>query len=268
MFDGEESKEESEVVVVPGTPEDKASPDVEEKARKMGWTEKSEFRGDPDKWRSAEEFVERGENMLPLVKATVQRQEMKIAELERSIKEFAEYHTRSEQLAYGRALKDLKARQVEAVSVADTETFQKLDGEIESLHQEAAASRPPSRQPDNSQDPVYMEWEGRNAWVNNDKTMLAYAESQGEFLFRTTNLRGADLLDAVSKEVKAKFPDKFSNPRRDEAQSVEGATQPVRKGGKTFADMPREARDACERMETRFGIKRADYVKNYHSEEA
>jgi uncharacterized membrane protein YqaE (UPF0057 family) len=41
--------------------------EVIDKATKMGWTPKTEFRGDPDKWRPADEFVERGENMLPFV---------------------------------------------------------------------------------------------------------------------------------------------------------------------------------------------------------
>jgi len=36
------------------------SQDVIDKATKMGWTEKSQFKGDPAKWRPADEFVERG----------------------------------------------------------------------------------------------------------------------------------------------------------------------------------------------------------------
>lgn len=240
-----------------------APSEVEEKALKGGWIPKSEFKGDPAKWRSAEEFVERGETLLPIMKATVARQAREIAALERAQKEVTEYLTRSEKLAYDRAIKDLKAKQIEAVSVADTETFAKLDQEIAELSRETP--RPPAHVK-NTDDPVFTEWLGRNKWAESDEVMIAYAETQGEFLTRTTNKRGSDLLEEITKEVKAKFPNKFTNPRRDEAPPVEGGSPPSRKGGKTFADLPAEAKAACERMEKNYGVKRADYLKNFFEE--
>lgn len=253
----------------PETPETQEQPEVsetEKEARKMGWTPKDEFKGDPEKWRDAYEFVERGKNMLPIMRATAQRQEKKIADLERSIKEFAEYHSKAEQLAYNRALKDLKARQVAAVEIADTETFNRIDKEIDDLNRNSIQV-PRVPQQNNAEDPVYVEWANRNKWIEKDKTMLAYAETQGEFIHRTTDLRGLDFLEAVEKEVKAKFPEKFTNPRRESAQSVEGATTQTRKSGKTFADMPADARAACERMEKSHGIKRTEFVKNFFEQE-
>ena len=79
--------------------------EIEQKAMKMGWTPKDQFKGSPDKWRPADEFVERGENMLPIIKAQVKRQDREIAELKETLQKFGEYHTKTEQRAYEKALK-------------------------------------------------------------------------------------------------------------------------------------------------------------------
>ena len=36
------------------------APSVEELAQRMGWKPKEQFRGDPDKWRPADEFILQG----------------------------------------------------------------------------------------------------------------------------------------------------------------------------------------------------------------
>lgn len=234
--------------------------EVEQKARKMGWTPKEEFKGDPEKWRSAEEFVERGENMVPILRDTVRKQERKIADLERNIAEIAVNATKSEQRAVQKALSELKARQIEAVAAGNTEAFVQIDQEIEDLHKQALESQPKPKGPP----PEYVEWEEKNTWVRNDPVMLAYAESQFEYLKRTKpGMLYSEVLESVSKAVKKEFPDKFSNPRRESAPSVEGSTPSPKKGGKTYADLPKEAKEACDRFVERYKVKREDYVKQY-----
>lgn len=241
-----------------------ASAEIEAEARKMGWTEKAAFKGDPDKWRDAAEFVERGRTMLPILKKTVDKQDRKIADLERSIKEFAEYHNKVEQRAYAKAYGDLKAQQMEAVAAGDTEAFQAVDEKIEALHKDVAKNRPPAPPKDDQQeDPIYADWAARNKWMDTDKEMAAYAEGHGVYLNKARGLTGVDLLEEVTKAVKAQFPEKFQNPRRAAAPSVEGATSVAKKGGKTYADMPKEDRDTCDRMMQRYGIKKEEYVRTY-----
>jgi hypothetical protein len=249
------------------------SSEVEDKARKMGWTPKEEFKGDPDKWRDAAEFVERGENMLPIVRATVKKQELKIAELEQTIREFAEHHTKTEQRAYEKAFKDLKAKQIEAVAAGDAKAFAEVDAEMAALHKEAA-EKPKIKTPQQTSDPVYDEWASRNRWIE-DRTLEKEAEAQAIYLRERGDKRiGADFLDAVKERVKKEFPDKFENPRRNAAQSVESSAPAAKKGGKTYADMPAEARAACDRM-AKNGYAgdakaqaefKAQYVKQYFEE--
>lgn len=247
--------------------------EVEQKAVKMGWTPKEEFKGDPAKWRSAEEFVDRGENMLPIVKARVTAQAKEIEELRAAMRQFGEYHTKTEQRAYENAMADLRQQRAEAIAAADGAAFDKVDGQIETLRQEIADKakiaevKPKSAE----QDPEYQAWLGKNQWMS-DAKMERYAIKIGEFLRDDgETASGYDFLDLVAKEVKAKFPEKFENPRRAVAASVEGGIPAPRKGGKSYADLPADARAACDRMakngysgdEKAQAKFKAEYTKNY-----
>lgn len=256
---------------------DDAQQQIEARARQMGWTPKDEFKGDPSKWRDAGEFVERGESLLPLVKAQNKRLEAKVAELEKTTRDFAEHLSKTEQRAYDRAIADLRQQRKEALAAGDGDAFDKADEQIEKLRRdaEAKAAKRADKQADDGPDPVYTEWESRNLWLK-DAKMQAYAESAAEFLRKSgENATGAEFLELVTKEVKARFPEKFTNPRREGAQAVEGAAPAARRGGKTYADMPADARAACERMakngfpgdEKAQAQFKAQYVKQ-HFEEA
>lgn len=222
------------------------APEIEEKALKMGWTSKENFKGDPDKWRPADEFVERGENMLPIVRATVKKQEREIAELKASMKQFAEFHTKTEQRAYDKALNDLKAQRAEAVAAGDGEAFAKVDDAIEGLKKDIEKTAKIA--PKDDDDPVFEEWKGRNKWLDDPK-LEAYGTAAAQYLINSgVKERGAEFYELVTKEVKARFPEKFTNPRRENAPAVEGGAPAARKGGKGYADLPADARAACERM--------------------
>jgi hypothetical protein len=247
---------------------------VEAEAAKMGWTPKDQFKGDPAKWRPADEFVERGKNMLPIVQATVKRQEREIAELRQTTKEFADHLSKTEQRAYDRALLDLKQQRKEALAAGDGDTFEKVDEAIVDLRKEAEAKAAKAAPAKADDDPVYAEWEGRNTWLKDPK-MSAFGTAAANYLRSTgETAQGAEFLELVTKEVKAKFPDKFTNPRREAAPAVEGAAPAARKGGKSYADMPADARAACDRMaKNGFGGDekgvakfKADYVKQYFEE--
>lgn len=252
------------------------SPDIIAKAEKMGWTPKDQFKGDPDKWRPADEFVERGENMLPLVRAQVKRQEREISELKTSIKQFAEYHDKAVEGAYKQAMADLKAQRAAAIKAGDGETFDRVDEEIDNLKdkiKETEAKGPQSRQ---QADAEFAEWLDRNKWANDPKMQQIGVAIREDLFEANPTLGHIELLDLTAKEVKKRFPEKFENPRRNAAAAVEGSAPHRKSGGKTYADLPADARAACERM-ARNGYAdkpkemadfKAAYTKNYFSEEA
>lgn len=224
--------------------------EVELKAIKMGWTPKDKFKGDPDNWRSADEFVERGESMLPIIKAQVKRQDREIAELKETLQKFGEYHTKTEQRAYEKAYNELREQRAQAIAAGDGAAFDRVDGEINALNKQLEASKVEIKkaESDSENDPVYIEWKSRNSWVNDPKAEQ-WAFSYGNYLINAGKAeRGLDVFEKISKAAKTEFPDKFSNPRRDTAPTVEGGVPAARRGGKSYADIPASDRAACERM--------------------
>lgn len=253
-----------------------AQQQLEARARQMGWTPKDEFKGDPSKWRDAGEFIERGEREVPLLRAQNRRLEAKIGELSTTVREMGEYLSKTEQRAYDRAIADLKQQRKDALAAGDGDAFDKADEQLEQLKRDAAAkaAQHAQKKDDGGADPVYTEWESRNPWLK-DQELSDYAEFAAQKL-RAGGERatGAEFLDLVAAKVKAQFPTKFSNPRRETAQAVEGAAPARRGGGKTYADMPAEARAACDRMakngfagnEEAAKKFRDQYVKQYFEE--
>jgi hypothetical protein len=246
--------------------------DVEQKAEKMGWTPKDKFKGDPAKWRPADEFVERGENMLPIVKARVAQQAKEIEELKASMKQFGEYHNKTEQRAYDKALLDLKQQRADAIASSDGVTFDRVDEAIEVLKKEIDAKNNSVQKESNTEaDPVYQEWLGRNKWAADPK-MNDWAFSHGKHLIEVGEAEyGIDVYEKVAKAAKARFPEKFENARRASAPTVEGGVPLQRKGGKSYADLPSDAKAACDRMaKNAYSDKpkelaafKAEYTKNY-----
>ena len=251
---------------------DDAQQQLEARARAMGWTPKDEFKGDPSKWRDAGEYVKRGETEVPLLRAQNKRLEAKIGELSTTVREMGEYLSKTEQRAYDRAIADLKEQRKAALAAGDGDAFEKADDQIKEIERDVAAKAAKrADKADDGADPVYIEWESRNTWLK-DPELSEYAEFAAQKL-RAGGERatGAEFLDLVAKKVKDQFPAKFTNPRRESAQSVEGSAPARRGGGKTYADMPADARAACDRMakngfngdEKAQAKFKADYVKNF-----
>ena len=60
---------------------DEKTTEIMEEARKQGWVPEDEWKGDPDKWRPAEEFVERGKNIIPILNDRLAKTEQMIETL-------------------------------------------------------------------------------------------------------------------------------------------------------------------------------------------
>jgi len=262
----EETQEEVTEIIEEVKETTQETSEIEEKAKKMGWTPKDEFRGDPDKWREAAEFVERGENMLPILRKAQERSERKVQQLEATVRQLTEDRSRAEQRAYDRAVKELKTRRIEAIAAGNTQEFVQIDDEIAELTKEVKANNQQHHQ--EPLNPTFEAWQDKNPWITTDKKMKSFAENIGQFLHDTEpDLAYEELLEEVERQVKAKFPDKFSNPRRAAPQAVSGATSSIQRRGKTYNDMPKEFREACDQFSSMYGVSKETYVKNYFSGE-
>ena len=246
--------------------------EILETAATQGWVPKEEFRGDPEKWVDADKFVERGEKVIPILKERNDHLVKEIREMKSTFGEFVEFSRKSEERAYTRAMKELTERKEQAVLDSDVETFRQVEKEqldLAKSRQEAPAKPSASDVP-----PDFKAFADRNEWYSTDPEMKAYADNMGNFIKAAkSHLTYPQILQEVEKEVKQRYPSKFENVRRENGnQQVEGVSEtgiPRRAGGRSWNDLPAEAKGAYERMAR--GIKqkfsadftKEEYVKNY-----
>ncbi len=247
-----------------------AEPSMEDRARDMGWRPKEEFKGDESRWVDADTFVKKGEEILPIIKANAKKTEAErdalkteMATLKKDVAEFRKYHTQTEKRAYERAIRDLEERQAEAVEANDLKSVREITKEIASLSQDVRTDDTGDvyATPDHAK--AVSSWKSENLWFGSDAAMTGAANAIATELERQ-GVKGADQLVEVAKRIRAEFPHKFENERRKAPAAVEGATPP-RKAGKTWADLPPEARSTADRWVKSGLVTKETYLRDYFS---
>lgn len=242
---------------------------AEERARRMGWVPQEDFRGDPEKWVDAEQFVERAHTELPIMRENLKRMERKLAQQEKVLADFREFASKSEERAFQRALEQIKTEQRQAVEDGDVARFDAAQKRFEALSKEIPAA--PAAPIDSAVQAEFAEWHSKNEWYTRDPEMTVFADAAGDYLAKIKpHLKGTPkFLEEVEKRVRREFPDRFENAKRREPGAVHGAGDesdgaPARRG-KTYADLPADAKAMCDRfVKTIPGYTREDYVRDYN----
>ena len=282
---------------------------TEERVKGMGWVPKEEFRGDAAKWIEAEEYVKRGETMLPLVQAANRRltadlsstrQEVtalrgQVAESQDALKALVEFNSEANRKAMKAQIASTKGKLIEAKKADDAEAEVELEGqlrdeqdalrtaEVEGKAAEGKGKVPAGKKEGNGEDFTstqdWKAWAADNTWFGQDKRRTALAMGIADELRSDPQHKaivGRAFLDKVTEEVEKTF-----NPGKAPTQKVEGGGP--RSGesgintGKSFSDLPAEAKEACERQAARLvgpnraykttADWRAAYTNTYFSEE-
>lgn len=241
----------------------------EERARRLGWVPQSEFRGDPAKWVSAEEFNRRGEEQLPLLRANLRRTEQELTELKETTRKFAEFHQKVEEQSYQRALEALKQQRIEARQNFDVAREMEIEDEIAELKQKGPPRVEEPAKPEQRLDPDYVSWMSENQWAK-DPEAYALGIAIGERLRKQGDQSiGRPYLDRIKQEMRKEHPRFFpelENENRQQRQAVGQSTALLKKSGKTFNDLPADAKAACLDFEKKGLIKREQYIKEYFQE--
>ena len=190
--------------------------ETEQKAFDQGWRPKEEFEGNEDNWKTAKEYIKDGEFIS------------KIAELNRRMDsqkaEFDERLDNTNKLNEARRtaeIEDLKAKQREAVNMADEDAYDHAQKKIDQLEESKVDV---SNQPQ-GKDPAISEWEAKNEWINDpgdEKTSIA----QGLFnnyLIKNKGHTAKQALEHVDSRLANLYP--VSNPRRDQPDATETGTK-------------------------------------------
>jgi hypothetical protein len=182
----------------------------------QGWRPKEEFKGDPDNWKTSKEYIKDGEFIS------------KIADLNRRMDsqkaDFDERLENTNKLNEARRkseIEDLKAKQREAINMADEDAYDRAQKKIDTLEDSKADT---DDQPQ-AKDPAITEWEAKNDWINNpndEKTAIAQSIFNN-YVGKNQGHTAKQALDHVDARLANLYP--VSNPRRDQPDSTESGTK-------------------------------------------
>lgn len=233
---------------------------IEDRARALGWVPQEEFRGDVEKWRSAEEFLQRGEEVMPILRANNRKLESELARLAAENKRLSQLYGASQeaiteiQQFHEANLKDSLARQKAELTAALREA--RADGDVVrevEIQDQIAELRQPKPKPEPKPAPVeepavhpdFAGWQADNPWFGKDtrKTQLAMGiaqqlRSDPEF----DGLEGRAFYDKVSELM----TERSAGPGKVASGRPTGGA--ARGSGKGYSDLPAEARDACDKQ--------------------
>lgn len=257
--------------------------DYEAEAKALGWHPESSYRGDKDKFVPAQEFVERGETLMPILKANNRKLMTEVSSVkgevtqlkglleqsQQQIKELLEINTAATRKAAKDTTRELTVAVEEARKEGDTEKVVQLTEQLED-HKEAVAKATEAKpapktngaephKPTDEEAAIFNQWKEENTWwdVDEDRTSLGVAMAQ-KLRQKGSALRGKAFFDAVGAEVERLLP---SGGGRNGASKVESG-RPSGGGGeggggttKDFSALPTDAREAADRMMAKLKIQ-------------
>lgn len=238
-------------------PENTPQPTEHEvRASEQGWVPKDEWTGNPDDWRPAKEFLDRGELFK---KIDEQKRELK--QIKQAMEEFGKHHARVRDLEFKRAIDHLKAQKKEALEAGDADAVVEIDDKIaaqrEAQKQVEVKPQPQAAEP--NQD--FVRWQARNPWYGTDRAMKAVADTVAQDLVGRGESDPVRILQAVDREIRKEFPHKFENPNRQRAGAVEGNTKGARAAPKDHFELTDFEKRIMERIVSTGAITKEKYIE-------
>lgn len=207
------------------TPEPHQFTEIEQRAASEGWVPQEEWTGDPDQWRPAKEFVDRGELFRK-----IEDQKRELKQVRAAIEDLGRHHRQVKEIAYKEALATLRAQKKEALEAGDADAVIALDDKIadtrEAQKQAMVEPQKEVHQPQ-EQHPEVVKWENRNKWYQTDPIMKGAADELARSMVGRGITDPMVVLSEVEKQIRKEFPQKFENPNRSKAGAVETSTRPA-----------------------------------------
>lgn len=244
--------------------ESKASSEVQAKAEQLGWMPPSRFKGDPERFIDAEEYIERGETVLPIVKEQNKRLHSEMDALraesartaaalkaaQSAIEQMEERHSVATQKAVENARKELKVQLAAASEAGDHEGVAELTDQLTLMNkaevkaEKKAAAASPVFVPD----PDLAAWNAENPWYGTDKRKTALALGIAQELRESGEKAvGRIFYEKVGAEVAATLGTKEDPPASKVEGARNGSDNDQRSGAKKgYAALPADAKAACD----------------------
>jgi len=224
---------------------------IEGLAGEMGWRPKEDWKGDPDKWKPAHEYVRSTVDVNRKVVNRLKGVEDQLARVARTSVSITEREVAKER-------ERLMQEREEAFDAGDRDAFVRADRELAKVSEVAPAPVP---------DETHSFVERNANWFQKDKEATAWAVNRANEL-AATGLGPARQLAIVEREAKTMFPEFFEaeKPKPKAAPLNTPGTRIAATSRKGFASLPADAQKAALDFEAKRGINREEYAKIYYEE--
>lgn len=239
--------------------------DYTAEASEQGWTPKENWKGPDDKWTDAQTFVERGEKIAGILKSKVERLEGKVEHLTESNKQFGEYHKKTletQKRQNAERIEALEAQLAQSITDGDGQAYTKTRREIDGLKSEQAPT-------DDAQawNQMAQEWASENRWYGENRKLARYADGISDEI-KAEGYYGKSYFKELTRRVKEDFPDEFTNPKKSAPTGVEDGGEKGTSDSKarSYANLPADAKRACDDFVKQGFMTKEDYVKQFEFE--
>lgn len=261
---------------------------IEVLARQDGWVPKEEYRGDESKWVDAETFVERGKQILPILRSNNERLkkelaektnkfEIEITELRSTAEEFKRFTKEAADRKVKemeKQLRELRAAKSEATAQEDHSRAAELEEQIDSVKDQVAKAKEPPKEPEKKEEappelPAYIqEWMGKNTWYGDETDY--FEESQivtalGAAIRRKhPTITGKDFLEMLDDKIAEKLPHLVKDSAR-RGPSVEGGNRANKSkpSKRSYENLPADAKAACDKFVKQGLLTKEQYVADF-----
>lgn len=218
-------------------------------AQEMGWRPKEEFKGAPDQWKPADQFIRDGHEIQRNLGKELKNLRSTVDTMQRTSTTLLESRIAEEKAK-------LSAEYEAAVDDGDhTKAAEKLRS-LDKLDIEAPAKPSLSAEAQSFQD-RHASWLGKDVLATDRAVeicnkLAAAGKSQ------------AEQLEEAEKAIRRERPDLFPQPAKRQAAVHEGTRAAGKPNGKQgFANLPPEAQAVALDMEERLKIPRETYAANF-----
>jgi hypothetical protein len=227
---------------------------VEALAVELGWAPRDQFRGDPELWKPADEFIRAGKDIQRNLSRDLKDLKSTVSNMSRTSATLLEQQL-AERDAYW------ESRKREAVEAGDYAAVEHADQQRAQIKQQVPTTQAPT-----SEGQQFIE---RNSkWYGKDQEATAYAVSRADHYARQ-GLSAARQLAAVEQDMRGVFPDLFPPPAKQPPAVARPASRTASVSNRTkgFHDLPAEAQAVARDMVDRGVIPTTDhYVTNYFNQ--
>lgn len=238
-------------------------------AHALGWADKDQWRGDPEAWVDAATFVKKGREIVPMLRknnekllqktqqtdAELARTREQLKAMEATVKALEESRQADVQAQVEARLASIRSELAQANRDGDYERAAELTEELTDAKAKLAApakkeEKSTTNAPSFQIPPEIQTWYTQNAEFAQNSRKLALANVIGaEIRAENPNLLGVAFLEEVKARVEQEFggvarPNKTAGNGGGSRSSAGGGGG----GGKSYADLPAEAKAACEKM--------------------